>query len=472
MKKRILAVGAFERDNFGDLLFLAVLRKIVGNCAEIVPASIIFSDMRNVFNEIVYPYDLMLRKCAWDAVWVVGGEIGSVDIENALSMDLPHIVDGTNISRLGQNEKKQLFGLLNAPTGQQLAYIPNLMKYKKNRKTKVVINSVGIHRLEKMREPILGDTIELLKYANLSVRDIESDIFCKKHDIGHTLIPDVVHAVSKYYPKKIFKQPARRYFVFQASLDSLSGLKSYKRIVQILIEVAEMLNADVVFLPAGITYRHDSTDAYEKIVKEFNVASRKYAANIFTERDPIKIAECIAMSEMCIATSLHCRVVSESYKVKRITLKNVNRKTSNYAKYWDSDFPSDVDINRLPEVVAATKSVKGSFSNNKELRELADDNAEKLLMQIIDGQAATGDDSHSFSTNDIINLMEDNKERIFQIMKIFNEKDQLIFDKDKQIANKDMEIGRLNAELASFLSIKRAAHRLADNVRRRIRNGK
>jgi hypothetical protein len=47
---------------------------------EVTPASIIFSDMREINGEVVYPYDLMLKLYEWDAVWVVGGEVGGVDV--------------------------------------------------------------------------------------------------------------------------------------------------------------------------------------------------------------------------------------------------------------------------------------------------------------------------------------------------------------------------------------------------------
>ena len=85
--RRILAIGAYERDNFGDLLFLYVLRKLINNKAEVIASSIIAADTEPINGEFVLPYDILLKNHTFDGVYVAGGEIGAVDVVSGLTMD-------------------------------------------------------------------------------------------------------------------------------------------------------------------------------------------------------------------------------------------------------------------------------------------------------------------------------------------------------------------------------------------------
>jgi len=67
----VLAVGAFERDNLGDILFYFLIRKLFEK-HHVRPAGAIYGDMRSYFGEVVLPYNHLLTIHTWDVVVVVG----------------------------------------------------------------------------------------------------------------------------------------------------------------------------------------------------------------------------------------------------------------------------------------------------------------------------------------------------------------------------------------------------------------
>jgi hypothetical protein len=79
---RILLVGAYERDNLGDLLFLLVTERYVAE-AEVVAAAPFAADMRALLDRRVHASGPLLRDEPWDVVWTVGGQLGSIDLRRA-----------------------------------------------------------------------------------------------------------------------------------------------------------------------------------------------------------------------------------------------------------------------------------------------------------------------------------------------------------------------------------------------------
>src|SRR5215218_1336037 len=78
--RRVLLVGAYERDNFGDLLFLLVTERYL------VAAAPFSADMRALLGRHIPAYGPLLRDEAFDAIWTVGGQVGRVDLLRAYRM--------------------------------------------------------------------------------------------------------------------------------------------------------------------------------------------------------------------------------------------------------------------------------------------------------------------------------------------------------------------------------------------------
>jgi hypothetical protein len=85
LKRRVLLVGAYERDNLGDLLFLLVTERYLGS-ADVVAAAPFSADMRAQLGRRIPAYGPLLRSEPFDAIWTVGGQVGRVDAARAYKM--------------------------------------------------------------------------------------------------------------------------------------------------------------------------------------------------------------------------------------------------------------------------------------------------------------------------------------------------------------------------------------------------
>ena len=83
--KRVLLVGAYERDNLGDLLFLLVTERYLQG-ADVVAAAPFSADMRAQLGRRIPAYGPLLRAESFDAIWTVGGQVGRVDLARAYRM--------------------------------------------------------------------------------------------------------------------------------------------------------------------------------------------------------------------------------------------------------------------------------------------------------------------------------------------------------------------------------------------------
>ena len=85
LRPRVLLVGAYERDNFGDLLFLLVTERYLEG-ADVVAAAPFAADMRALLGRRIPAYGPLLRDERFDAVWTVGGQVGRIDLERAFKL--------------------------------------------------------------------------------------------------------------------------------------------------------------------------------------------------------------------------------------------------------------------------------------------------------------------------------------------------------------------------------------------------
>src|SRR5262245_66559095 len=85
LSPRVLLVGAYECDNFGDLLFLLVTERYLDG-ADVVAAAPFAADMRALLDRRIPAYGPLLERESFDAIWTVGGQVGRVDLRRAYRM--------------------------------------------------------------------------------------------------------------------------------------------------------------------------------------------------------------------------------------------------------------------------------------------------------------------------------------------------------------------------------------------------
>lgn len=367
LPKNILTIGAYERDNLGDLLFFIIFEKALKNFnCNLVAGSIIFSDMRKLLGRFVYPYDQLLNDHKWDAVLVLGGEIGRCSIPMAIRISL-----GTS----NQINLKEFENSVN----NYLAYLPDTKKYEKNKNTLFMINSVG--GFSKMKDNKINEEIKdiLLSADKISVRTKPTQDYLNSIDVKNELVPDVVHVLPLYYPKKeIHKE---EYFLFQMNINRMR-FYSVENISKQLCRVIQKYRCKIYLFMAGTVKFHDNPDLYMELKESINNTLKGDWVEVISERNPLKLVEWISNSKLWMGSSLHGRIISIAYSIPRISfdLEKVNA----YSALWDEQFPFNVKIDNLLESCEKALSVSQKEMDLKAnfLTKKASDNLYIILKEI------------------------------------------------------------------------------------------
>jgi len=384
MKKRILAIGAYERDNFGDLLFFQVLKEYLSDCT-VIAGSIMYSDMTETLGEKVLPYPILLKKYSWDTVWVVGGEVGGVDIDAAYNMSLsPEQL--RVYSNLSSAKKRVIQKAYSGNSVPDTAYLPDKSLFSELRQCKLIINSVGISNIEKLQNAYIAKrSLTILKEAHqLTVRDKKSAIYCRKNNISSQLIPDVVHSIGRMDNWIALKKQVSNkspYITFQMNQGLLRSYNRYE-VARILVSIIKKYKVKIIMVAAGIAAHHDSYAEYHHLKMLVGREVGKENIEVLLSRKPSVIVERIINSMLWVGTSLHGRIVASSFHVPRISL--TNEKVDSYAETWDHHFPSNVMLQDVPSIIGEVlnKNYHEAHTYADSVSEMAESNLKRLKESI------------------------------------------------------------------------------------------
>ena len=363
-------MGAYERDNFGDLLFYQLTKQYLTD-HRVMAGSVIGADMSALLGARVLPYNDVLAARAWDAVWVVGGEIGGVDTGNALTMSL-NDHDGEIFDAAGPRGRSSIARYLADSSTTAPAYIPELNRFELNAATPLIINSVGLGTMRPAGESEGDDAaIAALRRANsLVVRDSLSQRFAETHDITAALSPDMVHAISLRYPDLATNTDSavEPYFLFQAN-GYIIHKNGPEQIAQALAQVARATGWRPVLFLAGTARHHDRPDQYDAVLEALRALEPDAKPTVLSTRHPLELSQWIAQSQLWIGSSLHGRIISGSFGRPRVSLENA--KVSTYAQSWDAEFPVNVEFADLATATEMAIGAAAVPSNKDASRELA-----------------------------------------------------------------------------------------------------
>lgn len=343
--KKILTVGAYERDNFGDALFFLIAERMFAQSA-VTAAGLVFADMRSLIGHPVYPYNRCLADEKWDLVLVVGGELGAVDVDHALRMVLTKQQEA--VFRAMANPAPIRLAMTGRPENET-AYLVDMANFPLNADTPLYVHSVGLGRLGEIGPHALVHATKpiLARAAGLSVRDRQSMDWLASIGLAAQLAPDIVHALYHYFPAASFPCPLEGvadYIACQFS-EAQAAACGEDRIAARLTALAERLSKPVVFVAAGLANYHDSLSVYESVAERMGRLSSRIKVVIHRRRSPGEIVGVIRHAGLWLGTSLHGRVVAIASAVPRVSLSNT--KVRAYAMLWDARSPYDVDIDDI-----------------------------------------------------------------------------------------------------------------------------
>ena len=253
---RILLVGAYERDNLGDLLFLLVTERYVAE-AEVVAAAPFAADMRALLDRRVHAYGPLLRDEPWDVVWTVGGQIGSIDLRRAYRLS----ASPEALARFDRANPLTRARILRRAVGGvrvEAPYIPDLTPG-----ALTIVNSAGLSGIRWLPAGRRDRLTALLRTrSSITVRDGASSRFLTNAGIEHDLAPDAVHAVNRLWPGE--RDPRSDVAVVQVSRGILAQL-GLERLAAAIAASPALATLRIRLLLAGTANGHDAAEDLERL---------------------------------------------------------------------------------------------------------------------------------------------------------------------------------------------------------------
>lgn len=384
VRPRVLTVGAYERDNFGDLLFLLVTEKYLPG-ADVVAAAPFAADMTELLDRRIGAYGDLLREERFDAIWTVGGQIGGTSMESAYRMSMAPAIHAEFKNAPYAQQRKMLAAAVNgAPLISP--YLPTPAAFPLNAGAVSVVNSCGLAGVRSRPWHQREELLEVLRSSDaVSVRDVESSNYLGSAGIAHTLVPDVVHALGAIDPFE--RDPEADNVVVQCS-SGILRLIGHKKLARRLVESSHLDDLRIRFLLAGTATGHDSVEAFEKVAAEIARIAPSREVEIIADRDPMALVDHIRRARVVIGSSLHVRIVSAAYHLPRLTFTRA--KPAAYAAHWDPEMPYNVDLPDLDREIGRALDLARrdeTVAASTELVRLADTNVRALADLVLSAAA-------------------------------------------------------------------------------------
>lgn len=372
-------IGAFDRNNYGDLLFPIIAEKMLlqinkdkGNQLELdfEFVSIRDSDLSAIGAKRTKGISYLNGKTNTVSI-ITGGEVlGTSFMGMDLCYEHPGIYD---FSLRGFNK---LFGdsLINQyltrkyKTEQEFPWIPSINHFQKN---KVIYNSVGGTNIDQNNKRLVSNINFAMKFSSyFSVRDTKTKDILANIDESNAqkvkVSPDSAIIMSKLFPKEFlinnlsnevveYLNKKRNYIIFQVSKKIGKGKE--QEIASVLSKLSKDLKLDIILLPIGRANAHEDHIALQKIASYMD--SDYYIPKMNTIFDTMYL---IATSKLYVGTSLHGAITAISYDIPHMAFTDKIVKLNEFLFSWNT---TDVVSTSLNELILNSKKL---INNHQSIR--------------------------------------------------------------------------------------------------------
>lgn len=328
--KEVNVVGAFDRYNFGDLLFPYILRKSLSGEYNYKYYGLKRNDFRSyggVKNSSIFLLYFKLLRSNNRSVIVCGGEIVGADwyvlFSHSFRFFKKLMVNYGN--KTFKNYFNAFFFLI---FKTRYPYVfPDFLVKRHN----IYYNSVGggITNTKFKTEAFLNfKHVKMLSVRSSSLKDsVENVLGDGLSNISY--VPDSVMLLSQFY---LPVDQDSRYVVFQCNIRFLNQIKE---IIHLLIQIKQHFKSKIFLLPLGYAYGHEDDFILTKI-KNSNEFSKDEDVVIFQNRNVFKIIDLISNSKFFVGSSLHGIITAMNYSVPYCCIYN-SFKLKTYILDWDPD---------------------------------------------------------------------------------------------------------------------------------------
>ncbi|MDQ1203314.1 polysaccharide pyruvyl transferase family protein [Rhodococcus sp. SORGH_AS_0303] len=365
MNDRLLLVGAYERDNFGDLLFLERAQQyLVGhNSLATVPFD---NECFDASTYALVPYTDALRESSARGVIVVGGEVGGTSATSAYTMSCTDELY-REFLKAGRLRKIKIVRSSTELSVFCSPYLPRMSRDSSTHEAAAALNSVGLSGLSGLVGTRRFEAWQAVRECSyVSVRDRQSSDLLAKNQISHVLAPDFIHTL---LTSPSFRPDVRRNrALIQMKAKVLEQL-GVETVASVLSGSKELKNFDLQFFSAGSARGHDSDALYLEVKRLFEKMSPGRRISMPEVGSAQQKAESIAGCGLWVGTSLHGLIISSAFDVPRVGLEL--EKLVRYAETWGEVMPVGVPIADADAAVASALLARSSAAESGRAAELS-----------------------------------------------------------------------------------------------------
>ncbi len=374
----IILYGAFDRHNYGDLLFPLIMERVIRAQfpnKSIVIAGLISSDLSEYGAPKTVAISKALSVSKPNAIVILaGGDVVACDWQSAYGYLLPTVFFPI-YERIACYYFPKITDYIISRIAGLTSSLPfNLNQSDLGEVRKVIYNSVGATGVSGVtsRNEMLSLTKTLNKANFVSVRDIFSQTQLNR--VGYSssqLAPDSATVMSAYISleelerksswetKNIIEQYIEGYIVFQISQAHVRGKE--EAFAQALSELSLELQLPIVLIAIGNAAGHNDIVGIQKVASMLTagvIYDTYLDGNIFDLMNIIRNASCYC------GTSLHGLITSMSFSVPRVALLPTLRKQINYMETWDlPHMPRGVNPDELTSAVTVAMATSDKVLN-------------------------------------------------------------------------------------------------------------
>jgi len=379
MTAHVLLIGAFDRFNFGDLLFPTVIRRTLtdlGVKAEYSTLSLVDADLSSRGGVATGALSALAERPPppETRAIVAGGEVlaarwldahlGLTSPARALALKvLARSMGSNSVDRISRH-------VLGAARAMPWVLTPEDI----GPDARVAYAAVGGSGLDRLPESLRADVRRRLgQAAHLSVRDHQTASTLRGWGVAHAEAPDSAALVARLFPRRdalrrcspeVSAAAARLtpYILVQAGRYPTWG--ETRPLAQALRRLHESTGLGLLFVPLGQASGHDDRRALTCVARRLT----DVPLALLERPDVVDIFACIAAARLVVGTSLHANLVALTYAVPRVGFGRRVAKLDAFLRTWDPLQPNGCcPVNEITE-----RARHALDSDPRELEEISD----------------------------------------------------------------------------------------------------
>jgi polysaccharide pyruvyl transferase WcaK-like protein len=344
----IILYGAFDRHNYGDLLFPLIMNRVIQQEfpeKKVVIAGLINSDLSVYGAHKTVSISKALQSSNADAVVLLaGGDVIACDWQSACGYLLPKRLTPF-YQQISYHFPKTTDYIISRFFGLTSELPFNINRSDIGPFRKVIYNSVGATEVSEVvnNQKMLSLKQVINEASYISVRDTFSVQQLERINCpSPNLVPDSATVMSLFISpeeleqksssgtKKLIKTFNEGYIVFQISQAHVRGKEAL--FAKELAKASKKLKVPLVFIAIGNAAGHNDSAGINNIV---SFLANDIVYDTYLDGNISDLMNIIRNASCYCGTSLHGLITSMSFAVPRVALLPSLRKQINYMDTWD-----------------------------------------------------------------------------------------------------------------------------------------